>query len=70
MILSEKLIELTSVSTPLTKPVARFEGAGKPSCLWSTSAMGSREFYSEVKVTLSSDEINSRDVEYLSVVHC
>jgi hypothetical protein len=33
MILSEKLRDVTSVSTPLTLPVTRLEGAGKASSL-------------------------------------
>lgn len=36
MILSEKLVEVISVGTPLTSPVACFERAGKGSCLTST----------------------------------
>ena len=36
MILSEKLVEVISVGTPLTSPVACFDRAGKGSCLTST----------------------------------
>ena len=39
MILSEKLVEVISVSTPLTFPIIRFDGAGKGSSRASFSAI-------------------------------